>query len=366
MSILTLASGAAEFPVSTEILAKSTRFFDFHPDLCNGGRYHVLSQISAANLKHFTSSLSNPSAITLTPQNVADLSSFADEFGIRTWKNRCNSFICCDTPSFTLDFHIDSCKADFQTEISAVRTIASANREAIECLERHLLLVTSHYRSLTAHCANQAVKLDEITHEIDNLKQSFTSLSSEVHTNVHSLHNIVALNKIQCPLIEPKSLDGIISYLTDKYGGNVHEKGIVTITSKSLISDHRFALKNVADMKCDSRFFSENEPHQWICWDFREMRVRPTNYTVQSFWLKSWVVEGSLDGESWVEIDRQVNNQDFRTCKGGTASFALAGGVDCRFVRLAQVGKASNHFDRDFLELVAFELFGTLFGTLFE
>jgi hypothetical protein len=34
-----------------------------------------------------------------------------------------------------------------------------------------------------------------------------------------------------------KLLNGIISYLTKKYRGNVHEKGIVTITSKSVDGD---------------------------------------------------------------------------------------------------------------------------------
>jgi hypothetical protein len=36
------------------------------------------------------------------------------------------------------------------------------------------------------------------------------------------------------PLGSANSLDGIVSYLTQKYRGNVHDKGIVTITSKSL------------------------------------------------------------------------------------------------------------------------------------
>jgi hypothetical protein len=37
---------------------------------------------------------------------------------------------------------------------------------------------------------------------------------------------------VEFPLKEAESSEGIISYLTRKYGGNVHDKGIVTITSK--------------------------------------------------------------------------------------------------------------------------------------
>jgi hypothetical protein len=42
------------------------------------------------------------------------------------------------------------------------------------------------------------------------------------------------------------------------------------------------------------------------------MHVRPTHYTLSGWHLKSWVVEGSLDGQCWAEIDRPTNNQDFK------------------------------------------------------
>jgi hypothetical protein len=100
------------------------------------------------------------------------------------------------------------------------------------------------------------------------------------------------------------SVDGIISYLTKKHRGNVHDKGIVTITSKSISYG---ALGNVADLKQWSYFSLVNEPGQWICWDFHEMRVGPAHYVIHGVAvgnLKSWVVESSLDGENWIEIDR--------------------------------------------------------------
>jgi hypothetical protein len=43
--------------------------------------------------------------------------------------------------------------------------------------------------------------------------------------------------RLEFPLKEAKSVDGIISYLTRKHGGNVHGKGIATITSKSVMYD---------------------------------------------------------------------------------------------------------------------------------
>jgi hypothetical protein len=162
---------------------------------------------------------------------------------------------------------------------------------------------------------------------------------------------------------EAKSLDGIISYLTKKHGGNVQEKGIVTITSKSC---PHHDLKNLADLGSSASFASEDAPGQWVCWDFREMRVRPTHYTLWALSLKSWVVEGSLDGSSWTEIDRQTNNKDFKSWARDnqkfldwhTASFALSKPAEFRFIRLTQTRK--NHWDEDFLSLRAVEFFGTL------
>jgi hypothetical protein len=159
-----------------------------------------------------------------------------------------------------------------------------------------------------------------------------------------------------------KSLEGIISHLTQKPGGNVEEKGIVRITSKSVSSDNpRYAQKNVADLTFDSEFWSKNEPCQWICWDFGEMRVRPTHYTLSTRFLKSWVVEGSLDGRSWREIDRQTDNQDFKNWN--TASLAVSNPAEFRFIRLTQTDKTHAMFlgvTDDQLRLRAVEFFGTL------
>jgi hypothetical protein len=103
---------------------------------------------------------------------------------------------------------------------------------------------------------------------------------------------------------------------------------------------------------------SKDAPGQWICWDFHEMRVRPTHYTIRSYWLKSWVIESSLDGEGWTEIDRKTNNQDFKAHAWETASFAVSKSAECRFIRLTQTGK--RHYPDDCLSISAFELFGTL------
>jgi hypothetical protein len=160
----------------------------------------------------------------------------------------------------------------------------------------------------------------------------------------------------EIPMNEAKSLDGIISYLTQKHGGNVHEKGIVTITSMSVDDDPDYALKNVADLTSDSSFESKNAAGQWVCWDFGEMRVRPTHYTITTRLVKSWVVEGSIESENSAMIDQQTEIQDF---KGKNwVSLAVSNPAEFRFIRLSETDK--NHSPDNELILSPVEFFGTL------
>jgi hypothetical protein len=188
------------------------------------------------------------------------------------------------------------------------------------------------------------LEIENLRLEVENLKKFFTSSPKPEKS----------LKKPDFPLKGANSLEGIISYLTKKHGGNVDEKGIVTITSKSI--DPRGALKNVADLTSYVWFLSNDEPGQWICWDFHKMRLCPTHYTIRTYELKSWVVEASLDGENWTEIDRKTNNQDFKNMN--TVSFSVSKPVESRFIRLTQTGK--RHCGDDILDLYAVEFFGTL------
>jgi hypothetical protein len=190
--------------------------------------------------------------------------------------------------------------------------------------------------------------------QLVGLTESLTGLHSDIIAAKEKLSHV----RLDFRLNTPRSLEGIISYLTRKRGGNVHDEGIVTITSKSVHKDDPgFAAPFVADFSSDWCFFSTNEPNQWVMWDFHKRRVRSTHYTIYSSLMKSWMVEGSLDGRVWTELDRQTDNEDFK-CGLGTASFAVSNSAECRFIRLTQTGK--NHGDHDFLDVYAFEFFGTL------
>jgi hypothetical protein len=156
-------------------------------------------------------------------------------------------------------------------------------------------------------------------------------------------------------------LDGIIAYLTRKHGGNVHEKGIVTITSKSVYDGGRqYPISQLADLHIGSDFWSGNSPNQWICWDFHDLRIRPTRYSIRSGCAsspKSWVVESSIDGVNWILIESQTRNKDL-VAKYAVGTYEVDDSRECRFIRLTQTDK--NQSADDLLVLSGFEVFGTL------
>ena len=165
---------------------------------------------------------------------------------------------------------------------------------------------------------------------------------------------------------ESNPLNGVIAHLTRKCGGNVHDKGIVNVTSSGFECSGREPklAVNVLNPGTSTWFASKNEPDSWICYDFKDSRVSPTSYSVRSYktvpgshHLKSWVFEASKDGAEWTVIDRRDNNDElndkhvirnFRISPTPSESF--------RFIRLRQTGK--NHKGKDFLTLTALEIFG--------
>jgi hypothetical protein len=168
--------------------------------------------------------------------------------------------------------------------------------------------------------------------------------------------------------------NGVISHLTAKCDGNVHDKGVVEITTSSVneyfgtsASDVvRYALRNAAGIGTYSDIWSQNKPGQWISWDFKALRIEPTHYTIRTHngspndaHLKSWAVEGSDDGASWTEIDRRENNSDLND-KLAVKTFAVARSGSFRRIRLRQTGP--NHTRNNLLALSAFEVFGAVAG----
>jgi hypothetical protein len=130
-------------------------------------------------------------------------------------------------------------------------------------------------------------------------------------------------------------LDGIVALLTERCGGNVHDHGLVDITSLS---------------------------------GGKRRVVLLTSYTIRSLvgcgrgdcHPSNWVVETSVNGTVWTVVDEQNNNYALNGADR-KVYFDIHESNWCagRFVRLRQTGR--NHADTRYLRLTSFEVFGDLY-----
>ena len=105
-------------------------------------------------------------------------------------------------------------------------------------------------------------------------------------------------------------------------------------------------------------------PNGYIELSFTDFAIAVTGYTLQTYnfnkdmdHLKQWVVFGSLDGETWLEIDRREPNEDLN----GVLMFkyySCKNTRPCRYIRLQIEGE--NHRGKHVIALSSIELFGLI------
>lgn len=109
--------------------------------------------------------------------------------------------------------------------------------------------------------------------------------------------------------------NGIIKYLTDKTHGNISQNGTIEVTSDSILPG--YPPSNLLDTKSSNQYQSNGFSYAWICFDFKNMKVQLSNYTIKSCeWsrnighIRSWVIEVSDDNNTWKIIDTHKDCQD--------------------------------------------------------
>jgi hypothetical protein len=299
-------------------------FFDHHPDLMGSTSYAVQSSVPLDVFQAFVTAVTTGAKIPLTRANADSLSLLAREFSLEHLLSEGRAFQPLGTPEFISDLSDRLCRLENQV-FSECKTILPELQAAIENHDRQL----------------------------EHLRSTFSALQSS--PSVSSLSSARPANaEIQCPVQDGKSWDGIISYLTRTHDGNLGDKGIIKITSRT---EHLCPCRNLLDLASDAVFGSKDEPNQWVCWDFGRILVRATHYRVESAWMKSWSVEGSIDGVNWTELDQQQNNSDLEK-EPYAMTFPVTKSMESHFIRLIQ--KDRNRGGRHFLILRAFEVFGSL------
>jgi hypothetical protein len=349
MATLNLLFDGKSFPVPKKCLFT---LLDEHQELFSATSYAVQSSVPLDVFERFVNSLKTHSKISVTKGNVVSLWSLASEFFL--------SDVTAECERLSVPVGQFAALCDRVSELE--RGISSSSKRPGR-IEEHIVSQEEALESLRLTVEKLGISVERELNELKSgmepkskplsgsSKPSFSQSCPPKREKVRS--------KFEIPLKQARSLEGVISYLTKKHGGNVHEKEIVIITSKSVHHNPKFCLKRITDLTVASNFCSQDDPGQWVRWDFGEMRLRPTHYTVKADYLKSWVVEGSVDGKNWAEIDRQTDNQDFKDASTSIAvSFAVRVSREFRFIRLTQIDE--NHWGGDQLVLYGVEFFGAL------
>jgi hypothetical protein len=176
-----------------------------------------------------------------------------------------------------------------------------------------------------------------------------------VESSLSTAHN--------CPFVDGSPLEGIISYLTQKCGGHIGDRGIVSISASSINSPTGYPLRNTADFANQTLFCTNNEVDLWICYDFKNMRINPIHYSIRSrrdyndHHLRFWTLEGSMDGQSWQDLDRRESNTALSS-QGATATFSISQSSEIQIIRLRQLSQNSN--GNNCLVVNAIDLFGNI------
>jgi hypothetical protein len=165
------------------------------------------------------------------------------------------------------------------------------------------------------------------------------------------------------PFDSMQPFGGIISQLSNECCGNVHTKGIVSITASSTESN---SCHQVVDYDWSGSWYSRSETNSWIQFDFKNRTISPTHYTIKSdnesgYHLMKWSLDGSNDGTSWINVDRRETNdlngnRIVKSYECASVQTSSSSSPFFRFIRLIQTGKDSSGYD--YLMLTNVEFFG--------
>jgi hypothetical protein len=163
------------------------------------------------------------------------------------------------------------------------------------------------------------------------------------------------------PYIQGGGWNGILAHLSKEFGGDIHGKGIVNITSSG---DHVNSCWQVADHKWNDYWCSENVENSWICCDFKDKSVLLRHYTLKSNYhgyhcFVQWQIEGSNDENTWKSLDSRETKDLWGKSMTKTYKCSKANSNEFfRFIRMRQTGKDSSL--QNFFMLSNIEFFGWL------
>jgi hypothetical protein len=158
-------------------------------------------------------------------------------------------------------------------------------------------------------------------------------------------------------------LNGILSFLTGEFGGNLQDRGIVAISASSQFWSN-CPVQVIVDFNTSLQgFATKNVENSWICLEFKRHRIRPTHYSIRTRtdqdWNhpRTWILEGVGEDGDWFLLDCRTGNTEL-TGLNTVRTFSIGSVREVRSVRLRQIGLDSSKCNH--LVLKSMEFFGEL------
>lgn len=164
------------------------------------------------------------------------------------------------------------------------------------------------------------------------------------------------------PYQKGDEFNGIIKYLTDKTGGNIHDNGTIEISSNNInrgMGLHSHHPKNLLNLNSSENYMANDGKTAYIRFDFKDKMVELSNYTVKNAdsggKIQNWVFEVSDDAVSWTEIDKR---KDFNFNSKSSWTFDVKNNRFARYCQLRHDGPFTDMVYN--LKMNSIELYGKL------
>jgi hypothetical protein len=212
-------------------------------------------------------------------------------------------------------------------------------------------------------------KVSESESLIDSIRQEISELKRSIDLTVCPFEKWYSLGE-NSSLTDSMSIDhfpllrmwppaGVISFLTQLYGGNVCDRGVVRTIQSSIFES--YSPNRIANFSSGDSYCSNNNSNEWIGYDLKRMKIVPRSNGVNSCHLKSWVIEGTnnLEEKEWIELDRQANNSSLNgSLFDVSVPISVSQEKAFQYIRLRMTGPDYNN--SHWLYISGFELFGVL------
>lgn len=228
--------------------------------------------------------------------------------------------------------------------------------ESFNAVQKELNDVKEKQNELLSIIRNQQATIDNLKSTINQIKECNNKQLIKQDFNYDIKQN--------------NSLNGIIFHLTNECGGNVHDIGIIIITSSSVYGSN--FPKYVADFiknNQNDHFMSNDERNSWLQYNFKKMKIRPTHYTIRTHaagpkncHLMNWCIEGSNNFlKEWTVLDTRRNITSLSSASA-TQTFEISNKLEqdeyYKFIRIKITGP--NDANNYYLMLSSLEFFGSL------